>query len=261
MTLLSKFDSIFRMNTTHPFTRREFLSAAAVAAALPALAAEGPKGPIVVKGADVFAKGHSRETLEKLLAGGHSPVFVDLQDSIAYPSHPEIATANSLAAEKARDVVAFYRGKGVELTPLLDFSTAHDSWLGEYDRMVSSTPYRKVVRDVIFDAYEIFGHPKYIHIGFENEDSSQHAEGTQLFVMRQGDPWMRELKWTASLVREAGAEPWAWFDYPWGIADFTRACPTDVVFSNLRPLDSKLKEKLAKVEKAGARVVRMEVAE
>ena len=255
-----KFDNISTMNKTHSFTRRDFLAAATAVAAFPSIAAEGPKGPTVVKGSDVFTRDRSKGTLDRLLAGGHSPVFVDIQDAIAYPSHPEIATANSLAAEKAKDIVAFYRAKGIELTPLLDFSTAHDSWLGEYDRMVSSKPYRKVVRDVIFDAYEIFGRPKYIHIGFESEDAGEHPKDAQLFVMRQGDPWMRELKWTASLVREAGAEPWAWFDYPWGIKDFTRACPTDVVFSNLRPLDPKLKEKLALVEKAGARVVRMEVA-
>ena len=249
------------MKTSYSFTRRGFLTAATAAAAFPALSAEEPKGPTMVKGSDVFTKDRSQETLDKLLAGGRAPVFVDLQDAVAYPSHPEIATANSLSAEKAKGIVAFYRAKGVDLVPLLDFSTAHDSWLGVYDRMVSSTPYRKVVRDVIFDAYEIFGRPKHIHIGFEREDVGEHAEGTQLFVMRQGDPWMRELKWTASLVREAGAEPWAWFDYPWGLADFTRACPTDVVFSNLRPIDAKLKEKLARIEKAGARVVRMEVAE
>jgi len=241
-------------------TRKEFFVASAAALALPAFPAAGVKRRIaVVKGNEVFCQETSSATLDRLLAEKNDVVFVDLQDAVAYPSHPEIATARSLAADKAGKIVSFYRSKGVELLPLVDFATCNDAWLGEYDRMVCSKPYRKVVEDVISDVSEIFGKPRAIHIGFEYE-GTKDAAPNEIAVMRQGDLWMREFVWTVGLVEKAGAACWAWFDYPWGIKDFVAGCPRSVTLVNLKPVDEKMEKKLVQIEKLGVTVERREVA-
>ena len=242
-------------------TRKDFLAASAATVVTRLFATDGDPvdRPVFVKGSDVFRKETSQATLERLLAAGGSPVFVDVQDSIAYSSHPEIATANSLPAEKAAKIVEHYRGKGVVLMPLLDFATCGDSWLGVYDRMVCSKAYRQVVEDVIREAYAVFGKPACMHIGFEAEGQTT-VEPNGLAVMRQGDLWMREFNWTVGLVEATGATCWAWFDYPWGIKDFLAGCPRSVIYVNFRAIDEKLANKIGQLEKTGAKVVRREVA-
>jgi hypothetical protein len=240
-------------------TRKQFISSASAAIAgfaSPALAAEKKQfRAALVKGGDFFAAEKASALKAKLGAGGFNVALVDVQDSIAYPSHPEIATKNSVATAKAEAIVSDWRSKGVDVVPLLDFTSCCDSWLGVYDRMICSKPYDKVVRDLIRDAYGIFGSPEYIHIGFSNEDQENHKTD-ELKVMRQGDLWMRYLIRTSGWVKETGARTWAWFDYPWGMKDFLQDCPRDIVYSNFKSLsDKRIFNRFSQVVKAGCDAV------
>ena len=182
---------------------------------------------------------------------GRDSVLVDVQDFVVYPSHPEIASERSLAAGKVSMLAEEWRRDGLAVIPMLDFCTANDSWLGEYDRMVCSKPYDALVKDIIADAYRIFAKPKYIHIGFSNEDRQSHTKGDYK-VMRQGDLWMRYLAKTSGWVKETGAKTWAWFDYPWGMKDFLADCPKDILYSNIKPLSEKsVSERFAQVAGIG----------
>ena len=223
-------------------TRKQFIagaSAAVAGMAAPAAVADvKPFRAALVKGGDFFTEKKTSALKAKLSAGGFNVALVDVQDSIAYPSHPEIATKNSIATAKAEAIVSDWKSKGVDVVPLLDFTSCCDSWLGVYDRMLCSKPYNKVVHDLIGDAYKIFGSPEYIHIGFSNEDQENHKTD-ELKVMRQGDLWMRYLIRTSNWVREAGARTWAWFDYPWGMKDFLLDCPKDILYTNFKAFSNK----------------------
>lgn len=237
-------------------TRKTFIGslAAAVSAGSYGMA-DGAVSAVFAKGADLFGAAGIDAKVKAWRAAGFNLVLVDVQDSVRYPSHPEIATSRSLPQEDVRRTVLALKGGGIAVAPLLDFATCNDSWLGEYDRMVCSKRYDEVVKDLIRDAYGLFGAPRFIHIGFEAEGRSKHPAGGYA-VMRQGDLWMRYLAKTADWVKEAGARAWAWFDYPWGMKDFLADCPRDVVFSNLKPLsDQRTEDRFRQVAKAGCDVI------
>jgi len=251
--------------------RREFvytMSAAAAGGTMCAFAGagDGEIAAAFVRGAD-FAR-DAKLLAARVKAAGCRMAVVDVQDFAKYPSHPEIATGNSLPPGKVAAAVAAMKAAGVDVVPLLDFASSNDAWLGEYDRMVCSKKYEAVVHDLIRDAYEVFGRPKYIHIGFERDGRNPRKPDDGLVIVRQGDLWMRNFAKAADWVRETGACAWAWFDYPWGLGDFLADCPKDVVYTNFRPLaeaktgdqfapasKSKVADQFATIAKKGCLVV------
>jgi len=239
-------------------TRKKFLSGVVSASAgmvvSAATSGEKPLAAALMPGARFFASGDSSALRKRVRAAGRNAVLVDVQDFVSYPSHPEIATQRSWDPRKVTALVETWNREGVAVFPLLDFCTANDSWLGVYDRMVCSKPYDALVKDLLGDAYRIFARPKYIHIGFSNEDRGNHPKGGYA-VMRQGDLWMRYLSRTSEWVKATGARTWAWFDYPWGIKDFLADCPKDILYSNLKPLsDKRTADRFAQVAGCGCAV-------
>ena len=240
-------------------TRKQFMSgASAVVAGLtfPSFAsAKRPFKAALLAGKSFFGGASASALKAKLCAGGFNVALVDVQDGVVYPSHPEIATKNSMSPEKASALIKGLKDGGIEVVPLLDFCTARDSWLGVYDRMVCSKPYDALVRDLLKDAYGIFGSPRFIHIGFSDEGRTQHPSGGYA-VMRQGDLWMRYLAKTSDWVKETGARTWAWFDYPWGMKDFLADCPRDIVYSNFKSIsDKRVFNRFSQVVKAGCKAI------
>ena len=231
-------------------------SAAVAGLTFPSFASDKrPFKAALLAGKSFFGGASASALKAKLCAGGFNVALVDVQDGVVYPSHPEIATKNSMSAQKASAHIRDWRESGIEVVPLLDFCTARDSWLGVYDRMVCSKPYDALVRDLIRDAHTIFASPKFIHIGFSDEGRSQHPQGSYA-VMRQGDLWMRYLAKTSDWVKETGARTWAWFDYPWGMKDFLADCPRDIVYSNFKRLsDKRIFNRFSQVVKAGCDAV------
>ena len=65
---------------------------------------------------------------------------------------------------------------GIEVIPKLNFSTTHNGWMGDYSHMVSSKPYYRMCEDVIRDVVEIFGHPRYFHIGLDEVSEKAYSE-------------------------------------------------------------------------------------
>ena len=66
------------------------------------------------------------------------------------------------------------RALGIEPLPKLNFSTCHDAWLGPYSRMVSTPAYYDVCRDLIDEVAELFGGPRFFHLGMD-EETAQHV--------------------------------------------------------------------------------------
>ena len=152
-----------------------------------------------------------REETELVGAEGCNMVMIDVGEAYAYPSHPELWVKGSWNAEKMRADLARLRKLGLEPIPKLNFSTGHDAWLKDYHRLTSTPEYYKVVADVIRDVAEVFDHPRYIHIGYDEEvpvvmKNRQHA------IMRHGELWWNDLYYTVNQVERNGARAMMWSD-------------------------------------------------
>ena len=90
-----------------------------------------------------------KKVTEFLPECGINTVIVDVGDGIILDSHPEIAVEGAFTKDEMRRELEYIRGMGFEVIPKLNFSTAHDVWMKEYSRMVSTSIYYKVVLDKI----------------------------------------------------------------------------------------------------------------
>ncbi|HNX05848.1 MAG TPA: hypothetical protein PKI32_10120, partial [Opitutales bacterium] len=101
-----------------------------------------------------------REATGRMAAKGLNTVVIDLGEALAYPSHPELAVKGTWSVAKMKEELKRLRGMGLTPVPKLNFSTGHDPWLKEYERMVSAPDYYRVCADLIRDVVEIFDGPE-----------------------------------------------------------------------------------------------------
>ena len=248
-------------------TRREFIGGAASLAAAQGLAAAGktgarpsagetrfgdvrgvllhwghnmwgealPKGVTSVKGGRLcndhckFEDALWNKLVDRMVEKKMNLVVIDLGEFPIYPSHPELQVKGSRSPDWIRGEVRRLKSLGLEPVPKLNFSTAHDAWLKFYGRMVTTEPYYKVCRDVIRDAAEMFDHPRFLHIGYDEERAS-HQHGYQ--VVRTDEVWWHDFLWFVKTVEDAGMRPWMWSDYGWKHPEFVEKCPKSVVQNN-----------------------------
>ena len=85
-----------------------------------------------------FDEGVYHAITERMREIGMNMVILDIGESLVYPSHPELAIKGSWSPDKLHDEVVRLRKMGLEPIPKLNFSSTHDTWLGEYSRMTSS---------------------------------------------------------------------------------------------------------------------------
>ena len=155
-----------------------------------------------------------RRTSDAARAAGCNLLFIDLGEGIAYPSHPELAVAGTWSVEKVRAELKRLRAMGLEPIPKLNFSATHDAWLKEYHRMLSTPEYYAVVADLIRDACEIFDHPRFFHIGYDEEHTTDQFNHYHVSA-RQGDLWWHDLNYTIGQVEKNGAQAAMWSDAVW----------------------------------------------
>lgn len=173
-----------------------------------------------------------RDLLQAMSRGGLNLVVLDLGDAVAYRSHPEIAVQNAWSPRKLRDELARCRDLGLEPIPKLNFSTAHDAWLGKYARMVSTPDYYRVCRELIAEVTELFDAPRFFHLGYDEETAAHQAQ-YDYAVVRQHELWWHDFEFFAQTVTEQKTRPWIWSDYAWNHADaFFARMPKNVVQSN-----------------------------
>ena len=141
-----------------------------------------------------FDEGVWREWTDAMVRGGTNMVVMDIGEGVVYPSHPELAIKGSWSAERLHEEVVRLKKLGLEPIPKLNFSATHDTWLGEYHRMVSTPEYYKVCREVISDLFEIFEKPRLFHLGYDEETHIHQAKHNTV-VVRQGELWWRDFLW------------------------------------------------------------------
>ncbi|MBK7711341.1 MAG: Tat pathway signal protein [Bacteroidales bacterium] len=170
--------------------------------------------------------------LKEMAGVGMNMVVIDLGDAIKYESHPEIAVKNAWTPEKLKAELAKMRKLGLEPIPKLNFATTHDIWLGKYARMVSSDTYYAVCRDLINEVIALFDHPRFFHLGMD-EETAAHQVNQDYAVIRQNDLWWGDLYFFISEVEKNGVRPWIWSDYAWHKPElFFRKMPKSVLQSN-----------------------------
>lgn len=173
-----------------------------------------------------------RETTDLMSDKGLNLALIDLAEGLVYPSHPELAVKGSWSVEKMQREIVRLKGMGIEPIPKLNFSTTHDQWLKDYQRMVSTPTYYRVCTDLIRDVCEIFGRPRFIHLGFD-EENAELQKKHQLCTIRQGDLWWHDLLKFADVSERLGMRPWIWSDYAWFHRDeFLKRMPKSILQSN-----------------------------
>jgi len=179
-----------------------------------------------------FDEGVWNTLLKDMVAVGINMVIIDLGDAVAYESHPEIAVKNAWPPEKLKKELAKMKKMGLEPIPKLNFSTAHDIWLGEYSRMVSTKKYYEVCSNLINETIDIFDVPRFFHLGMD-EELAQHQTKWNYAVMRQNELWWADLYFFISQVERRNVRSWMWSDYGWTHPDlFYKKMPKTVLQSN-----------------------------
>ena len=176
-----------------------------------------------------FVEAIWRQIIDHLALRKMNLAVIDLGEFPIYPSHPELAVKNSRTPDWIRGEVRRLKSLGIEAVPKLNFSTAHDAWLGEYGRMVSTKTYYRVCADIIRDAAEMFDNPRFMHIGYD-EEKIRFQHGYQ--VVRENELWWHDFLWFVKTVEDAGMRPWMWSDYGWSHDDFAEKCPKSVIQNN-----------------------------
>ena len=169
-----------------------------------------------------------RKTTAKLAEKGMNMAIIDVGEALAYPSHPELAVKGSWSPEKMRAEVARLKAIGIEAIPKLNFSATHDGWLKDYHRMLSTPEYYRVVSDTIRDAIEAFDHPRFIHLGFD-EERAEWMRDNNYYVARQGELWWHDFLYTVGCAEKWGSRPWVWADCGPHKPEYTKRCPKSVL--------------------------------
>jgi hypothetical protein len=172
------------------------------------------------------------ELTKQIAAAGGNAILLHLGDGIKYDSHPEIAVEGAWTPGELKAEIKRLKALGIELYPMLNFSSAHDLWLGKYHRMVSTPEYYAVCEDLIAEVAEIFDHPAYFSLGYD-EETFRHQSWYEYAVVRQADLWWRDFLWFVEQVEHQGSRPWIWSDKIWEHNDeFLARMPRSVVQSN-----------------------------
>jgi hypothetical protein len=163
---------------------------------------------------------------------GVNMILMDLGDAIQYKSHPEIAVKNAWSRGRLRHELEKIRRMGMEPIPKMNFSAAHDTWLGKYKRMVSTATYYDVCRDLIAETIELYDTPRFFHIGYDEETAGNQA-GDDLVVVRQYELWWHDFLFFVDFIQSRGSKAWMWSDYAWKHGpEFYARCPKSVLQSN-----------------------------
>lgn len=173
------------------------------------------------------------KAVERMRGKGLNMLVIDLGEGLRYPSHPEIAAKDAWSPEKMRDEIKRLREMGIEAIPKLNFSTTHNAWMGEYRRLVSTPEYYRVCEDLIRDTCEIFGNPRFLHLGYDEEDFAHMQYGYDFVPIRQGELWWHDFLLTVKCVEKCGVRAWIWSDKIWHHREeFVKRMPKSVLQSN-----------------------------
>ncbi len=173
-----------------------------------------------------------RRVTGHMAEAGMNMVVIDVGEGIQLKSHPELAVKGSWTIERFRAELDRLRKIGLEPIPKLNFSAAHDIWLKDYSRMLSTPEYYRVCEDVIAEVGEIFDKPRFFHLGYDEENWK--CQRFMLYAaVRQGEHWWHDFLKISGYAEKRRMRPWIWSDYSWEHEEeFLRRMPRSVLQSN-----------------------------
>lgn len=154
------------------------------------------------------------DAINKMAEQGVNMVIINIEDSILWKSHPEISLKNSWTRERLRKELEKIRALGIEPIPMLNFSAAHDAWIGEYAKMLSTKKYYEVCSNLINEAIDLFGVPRFFHLGMD-EETLHHQRRFDHIVIRKNELWWSDFYFFISEVMRRKVRPWVWSDSAW----------------------------------------------
>ena len=159
-------------------------------------------------------------------------LLIDIGDGVKFDSHPEISAPDAWSKEFLKKKLDEARALGLEVIPKLNFSSAHDTWLKEYRRMLSTPIYYKVCADLIAETCELFDYPRWFHLGLD-EECLERQSRHEMIVIRQEKLYWHDANFLFSECEKHGARPWVWSDYYWLHPEaFIRNMSKEVIQSN-----------------------------
>ena len=162
---------------------------------------------------------------------GYNAILLQVGDALIYDTHPEIALPGAWTKAELKAELEAIRALGMEVIPMLNFSAAHDVWMGEYAYAVSTPGYYKLCEDLIGELCELFGSPRFFHLGMDGENSKDQ-ENLDYAVVRGNKLFSHDLRFLIACCKAHGATPWLFADfageYP---KDFLEAVPKDALLS------------------------------
>jgi len=158
-------------------------------------------------------------------------LVVDLGEGLVYPSHPELAIEGSWTPEQMRDEITRLAGMGIEVIPKLNFSATHNGWMKQWHNRLSTREYYGFCEDVIRDVAEIFGTPRFMHIGYDEEYAAHQEKfhGHRFVAARLKELWAHDFLHIVRTCEKNGMRAWAWNDYGWDHPEFYDFCPKSVL--------------------------------
>ncbi len=152
--------------------------------------------------------------VEESAKTGINTIVLDVGEGLEFSSHPELFVKGGWTRERMQKEIARCGELGIKIIPKLNFSAYHDQWLGEYEKMLSTSTYYQVCADLIREAYEIFQKPEYIHIGMDEEDENcfRGDKYVDHINYRRGSLFFHDLRFLLDCVIKTGAKPWIWSD-------------------------------------------------
>ena len=144
---------------------------------------------------------------DKAAECGFDKILIFTGDALVYDTHPELALPGAWTKEELKAQIERIRSLGMEPIPMLDFSAAHDVWLGEYAYKLSTDEYYKVCADLIGELCELFGGPSLFWLGLADENESAQAR-YRVCTVRDDLLKARDTAFLISECRKHGARPW-----------------------------------------------------
>lgn len=173
------------------------------------------------------------DAIEKMAKEGVNMVVIDLGDAVKYECYPEIAVNNAWTVTRLKNELKRIRSLGMEPIPKLNFSAGHDTWMGEYSRMVSTEEYYKFCSDIIREVSDLFDTPRLFHLGMDEETFSHQSYQNHITV-RKNEAWWNDFSFLVREVEKNDSRAWIWPDYMlWNEPkQFFDRMPKSVVQSN-----------------------------
>jgi hypothetical protein len=116
--------------------------------------------------------------LQRTTDAGRSPPVIGLGDGVRWEGCRGTTVWGAWSCDMLRRELAKIRQMDIEPIPMLNSSVAHDAWLRDYSRMVSTWTYHKVCAQHTEEALDLFDTLRFFHLGMDQKETADHRRAT-----------------------------------------------------------------------------------